>query len=417
VPLRPRLKTFINPYCKLRLIQNLSKFYLFFGILIVFPLASPFISSVELGALTLDSRRLFIVPLLPFLLSAISSRNFRISRLTLLILLALFYLIVRSLFNGNVYKVEVAQLIFLMIFLISLNNMQFNERDEKLFRWVIYTLAILSFIGSFIQFFINSDFYVYDTIENEMAKVAVKDEFFRNDSFFTALGSEGWYAMGFLSVVILYLNYPKSHILQIVLHILMLFSVAVTFTRSAWIMPFVGYFFYIRRKKARRNILFFVVILSLVILVLSNVTTLLPNVSDVFVHRFSEKSYEGRIVSAQIFASHFFNQKIIFGYGDWSSLYFYQYDRSTVHNALLDWLFRGGVVGLLFFLAIIYELYKIARHSLRVTQNPFLMAIWFMLVLLFVNSSVTGFDYYWYLLIFILIPLYGSGQKFYRVYL
>ena len=393
-------------------VESVGAFGIIMGYALVFPVVAFIVPEVNAGPLRLDAGRTFLV-LFWGIFAILALKNptkIRLSRMALAVIVYNLYLIVSSAMNGVFYKNEVVNFFLPVGFVLLLDNIDFSPRHLKLFEKVMAVLVVIVAIVSFLQ--LTVDPYLFSNAYPDQGSrlYQIDRSLFRNRSVFAGVGmNEGGIAMGFLALIMIFKNFYRVRMKYVLLSGMILFSVLVTFSRYVWLMPVIGliFLFYFKYRGERRALVFMVTLLAI-----GSVSWIYtsgpPAGGDSALGTVAARSVDGRIQSMDIYFHHFWGKRMIFGFGDWTqqSGAFYPYGRHTVHNGILDVLFRGGFVGLGLFFWVMWHIFRRGREVFRRTGNPVFMV--FVFIYLFINTTagLNFFHYFGFLVMLAYLVLY-----------
>ena len=392
-------------------VQAVGAYASILGYALLFPLTAFIVPEINAGPLRLDAGRMFLVLFwgIFMVLLVKNPLKIRISRIAAAMLLYNLYLIVSSSLNGVFYRNEVVNFFLPLGFVLMLDNIDFSLRHLKLFEKVAAVLVVIVALVSLLQ--LTVDPYLFSSAFPDQGPriYRVDRSLFRNRSVFAALGmNEGGIAMGFLALAMLFKNFYRIRLKYLLLSGLIMFSVLVTFSRYVWLMPVIGLLYFLYYKyRGERRVLALVVVLFMAVSA-SWMYSYVSQRGDSALETVAARSVDGRIQSIDIYFNHFWGRRMVFGFGDWTqqSGAFYPYGRHTVHNGILDVLFRGGFVGLGLFLLVMWQVFSKGREVFRRTGNPMFMA--FVVIYLFINTTadLNFFHYFGFLFMLVYLSIY-----------
>jgi hypothetical protein len=392
-------------------VQSVGAYASILGYVLLFPLTAFMVPEINAGPLRLDAGRMFLALFWGvFLVLALKNPlKIRISRIAAAMLLYNLYLIVSSSLNGVFYRNEVVNFFLPLGFVLMLDNIDFSLRHLVLFEKIASVLVVIVALVSFMQLTVDPYLFSSSVPDQGTRLYQIDRSLFRNRSVFAALGmNEGGIAMGFLALAMMFKNFFRIRLKYLLLSGLILFSVLVTFSRYVWLMPVIGLLFFLYYKyRGERRVLVLLVVLFVSISAFWIYTSGWQR-GDSALETVAARSVDGRIQSIDIYFDHFWGRRMVFGFGDWTqqSGAFYRYGRHTVHNGILDVLFRGGFVGLGLFFWVMWQVFRKGREVYRRTGNPIFMA--FVVIYLFINTTadLNFFHYFGFLFMLVYLTIY-----------
>lgn len=103
---------------------------------------------------------------------------------------------------------------------------------------------------------------------------------------------------------------------------------------------------------------------------------------------------------------HIFPKNIIFGFGHWSGIDdLYRYGRHTLHNGILDILFRGGIVGAVFFSLFLFQIYRRGKVIAQRTNNPIFILFVMIWIAINLTAGFKDITYYGYFLMILYLNM------------
>lgn len=393
-----------------RLLVVLAKWYIFYGYLLLFPLVGPFIPSLNVGPIALSPSRLFLLigAVLLVLIVIKAPGLFRFSR-TMAWLLALnAFLVLNTWLRIAPVPNEVVRFFLPMFLLLLMENLEYDEADRRRLRRVVAVLAVVIAVVSFLQLTWNHNLYQGYNREAHLARdFRIAGEAYRNASIFKDWGLyQGGLAITYLAIYFLFLNFASLRLRDLAMLGLLSFAVFLTFTRVFWLLLLFAamHFFYSRYRGGKKLVVFAVLGLMALGFYLTFATSIQE--SQIYRHRVVDETYMGRVRSLDIYFRHFWGREMLLGFGQYSlsSGLFEQYGRGTVHNGILDLLFRAGFVGMFLYLGFWYQVYKRGRAVQRSTGNPVFLTYLVTIFLFNMTAGQITVDCYAYLfLLFCLI--------------
>ncbi len=392
-------------------VETVGKYAIILGYCLIFPLTAFIVPEVNAGPLRLDAARAFMVLFWGIftVLMIKNPRKIRLCKIALSLIVYHLYLLIASGMNGIFYRNEVVNFFLPIGFVLLMDNIDFSMRHLVLFEKIISILVVVVAVVSFLQMTVDPYLFSSASPDQGSRLYQIDRSLFRNRSVFAGLGmNEGGVAMGFLALMALFKNFYRIRLKYLILTGLILFSVLVTFSRYVWLMPVIGLLFFLlyKYRGERRALVFMVVIL--VISSVSWIYTTGLRSGDSALEAVAGRSVDGRIQSIDIYFRYFWGKRMLFGFGDWTlqSGAFYQYGRHTVHNGILDVLYRGGFIGLGLFFWVMAQIFQRGRVVFKRTGNPEFIA--FVVIYLFINTTagLNFFHYFGFLIMLFYLALY-----------
>ncbi len=392
-------------------VESVGKYAIILGYVLVYPLTAFLVPEVDAGPLRLDAGRAFLLLFwgVFFMLALKNPRKIKICKIALAMIAYNLYLLISSWMSGIFYKNEVVNFLLPVGIVLLMDNIEYQPRDLVVFEKVAALLVVVVAVVSVLQITVDPYLFSSAYADDGTRLYQIDSALYRNRSVFAGIGmNEGGIAMGFLALIMMFKNFYKVRFKYLALSGMILFSVLVTFSRYVWLMPVIGMLFFIFYKfRGERKVAALVMIMAAVI-VASSVYSSNPPAGVSTLENVAGRSVEGRIQSIDIYFRHFWGKRMIFGFGDWTqqSGAFFQYGRHTVHNGILDVLFRGGFVGLGLFFLVLYQIFRRGRMVFKRTGNPVFMA--FVVIYLFINTTagLNFFHYFGFLTMLFYLSIY-----------
>ena len=386
------------------------KIYIIFVIFLGLPSLSVFMSLSHVGGVTLTPLRVFVIPIVVFLIPLFSrsSGTVKISRLTFLVLGYFLYIFIIEFANGHIYASQIFDFILFLMFSLLVDNTQFNQRDLKHITVAFSILVLFSFLASVIQVTVDPAFLFNDRIFDEIANVGLikaYGDIYRNPSIYTGLmGGDGDFIMGLLFSWFLFQFADTKKRVHIGLAAMIGVCSILTFNRSAWLFLGVSLIFFAIFNVKR---VYMVIILVVITLLFAFNGSLLNSVFETnFVQeRVLASSYEERITTHEIFFNYLWKENIVLGSG--------LYDPSDGFKAHGRWggsldgfitIYRvGGIIGLLLFCSVFYK--WISRSVQPVKRNKNTVVLSFLVGYIFYNLTLSVPEFQSFLVFFIILAI------------
>lgn len=373
--------------------------YVFF---FAFPIIGAFIPTLNtpMGFIAPKELYLMMTWILLILLFVRNPRRIKFSRITVFYIVYSIYMIANSYIQGVSRLSDIRKLLLPLMFIITIENLGYRENDLHRFEGTISKLAFVVFIVSFIQLTFDHEFYyIHSFVGNEGFRIAkVYDGLYRNCSIFT-FGrdhmSESGNMIAYMTLILLFLNFYRYKPIYLVATGLMLFVAFVTFTRWVWGVELISLAYFITYKYKKKIVLAALLGFLLFYFFYFYAFPAFKETS-LYSERVTQDTYLGRVQSLQIYKDYFLGKNILFGWGEGSqtSGLFYRYGRHTVHDGLLEVLFKGGVIGFILFVLFLYQIYRKAKDIFRQTGNPVFLV--FVVGFVFGNLTANFQDIKWY---------------------
>ncbi len=396
--------------------EGFIKKYIIWGYFLCYPLINAFIPNINLGVVQLSPFRIFlIIPITYLVLLFFNNKgSLKISRENSY----LFFYVIFSIFNNwrqdHFVISNVINYSFPFLLLLCFDNLSFLEEDLKRFYRMISVLAIIVFIASFIQNYIQPSFYVGIRGVRWLERYMYGGDHFRHASIFRSIGFyQAGVAIGVLCLIFLFLNYKKLNFKYLVLFVLMVLSTFFTYTRSNWIIPLIGIGWFVLFKPFKQKVLIvsggLIILMTLYVSLFSQLEQ-----SNLYRDRVISNTYEGRFESIEVYMKHFFGRNMLLGFGidsGYSDL-FREYGRPEAHNGYLEVLFRNGLLGVFLFFGFWYYILKKGIIVYKISGNGIFIA--FISVFATINMvykfiSISHYGYH--MLIFYLYMTYRLLYK------
>ncbi len=397
-------------------LDNLIKKYIIWGYFFCYPLINAFIPNIDLGIVELNPFRIFlIIPIIYLFILFFNNRgHLRISKENIYLFLYVVFAIFNSWRQDHYAIANVINFSFPFLLLLCFENLNFNKDDLKIFYRMISVLAVIVFIVSFIQNYLNRSFYSGIRGVRWLERYTYGEEQYRHASIFRSIDFyQAGIAIGVLCLIFLFLNHKKFKYIYSGLFVLMTISTYFTYTRSNWIIPLIGISWFVFFKPFKEKILIVSGgIILILILYLSFFSQL--EKSGFYRERVTVRTYEGRFESLDVYMKHFFGKNMLLGFGidsDYSGM-FKEYGRPEVHNGYLEILFQNGLFGVFLYFSFWYYILKKGILLFNISGNGVFIA--FISVLAAVNlvyKFISMSHYGFHMLIFY---LYINYRIFYK---
>ncbi|MCP4217238.1 MAG: O-antigen ligase family protein, partial [bacterium] len=232
-------------------------------------------------------------------------------------------------------------------------------------------LVIAVFVVSLVQKFYRHTFYSGIRRQWSVLRYTFAGGHYRHASIFRSIDFyQAGIAIGMLCLIFMFLSYEKFRLKESILSFMMMASAFLTYTRSNWIIPLIGFAFFINFKPFKKK---FGLIVTSIILGVIFYLNLFPQMaeSDLYRDRVTVDTYEGRFVSIEVYFRYFWGRNMFLGFGIDSgySGEFRAYGRPEVHNGYLEVLFRDGFLGVFLYFGFWYFVFKRAVVIFKATGN------------------------------------------------
>lgn len=344
-------------------INKTLRIYIILFLFLVLPIASVFITPLLMLQINITPARLFIIPLLFFMIPGLLKNDnpFRISSFSLLLVVFLLFMTIIEWINGKIFQSQLFDFILFFLFSLLIDNISFDLKDLKLLSIVLSILAIVALSVSLVQFFIDPEFMMNKSLFKDYEKPLIKafENKFRCQSIFTGLlDGDGDFIIGIVVTFLLF-RYAETKKLIFWLTTFVMSMVAFfTFNRSTWIFVLIALLFYSFFKVRR---IYFILILTFIILNIVADTFIISAItrSSIYQERILSSSYEERITTLQIFFDHLLKENILLGSGDIEGAAFKSYGRwGGSLNGFISIYTFGGIIGLFLYCMLLYSLFK-----------------------------------------------------------
>ena len=354
--------------------ENINKFskYLVWGYLFIYPVLNTFIPDYKTSIVIVSLDRIFFH--LSFMFNIVLILKYRyleISTSSRFILIYSLYFFIISIYNHNFIPNTVLNYLYPIMFIILLDNIEFNVNDRIIFNKLVHGLLIVIFIVICIQmykpyFYTGVDVYLNNSEDLYSKKIYN----IRHQSIFTGNHyTEAGLNIAVISLIIIQIMKDELNIKNITFTIIAIVSVLLTFTRSNYIFIVIGLSFFIifNKKLCLLSKLLILILLCLSIYFFIDASELQRN--DFVYDRILASTYLARFERLEIFMSNMINEKLVFGYGidslaDFALFKFSQYF-SELHNGYLEILYRTGLIGFILYFMFWYEIHKRGRNLYR----------------------------------------------------
>jgi len=389
-------------------LNNFTKNFLIYGYFFIYPVFSLYLPEIRLYFLIISPNRLFqiILALLMFPILFINLGKIKLSPIVISFTIYSLYLLFNSWILGQLQKNEIVNRLLPIFFFILIDNLEYGDKDRRIFENVILILVFIAFIVSFIQLTISHNF---------MRSIAQYDihriygDIYRNPSIYQNMRLGGSsITMGISFVFVLFLNFYRYKLKLLLLAFFAGFSAFVTFTRFVWLIMLTGifYFIYYKYKGNRKIIVLITIVIALIIFYNTFFSTFQQ--TELYSKRIVSETYTGRLISLDIYLKHFLGKNLIFGFGQSSksSGLLNRYGRSSIHIGIIEIFFFGGLFGIILFLIFWYYIYKKAKLILKKTGNPLFIAFITIFILINLTAVFHNIVYFGYFLMIFYLKLY-----------
>lgn len=390
--------------------NSLVKRYIIWAYFLLYPLTNAWFPNLDLGVVEFNPVRIYMLLPLAYLahLFIINKGRVRISKESLFLLLYTLFSLYNSWIKGNFIIANILNLMFPVLFIIVFENLDYDEKDLAKFYRMLSILAVIVVAVSLYQNFVDNRFYAGIRGERWLERY-VDYGVYRHSSIFRSIDFyQAGMAIGLMCVLFMFLNFEKLKPKYLALCLMMLISTYYTLTRSNWIIPMFGLFFFVYYKPLRKKLGYLIVIafVSLMLYV-----WVLPKIqeSETYRNRVVTNTYEGRFVSLEVYYEHFFGRNMITGFGIDSgySGMFRTFRRPEVHNGYLEILFRDGLIGVFLYFGFWYYVYRRGKLIHRFTGNGvFIVFIVVFLASNFIYKFISMAHFGYHLMLFYMNILY-----------
>lgn len=397
-------------------LNRIVKNYVIWIYFLIYPLTNGYLPDLNLGFVKLTAFRIYLLLPLLYLVHLFIANHGRIkiSKESSF----LFVYVVFALFNSwRVSNFKVSNLInylFPVLFIIAIENLDFDKEDFARFFRMLTILTVLVFLVTLVQKFVSHSFYSGFKRLWWIERYTFGGEHYRHASLFRTIDFyQAGIAIGMLCVIFMYLNFEKIRVKYLVLCVMMLISTFFTYTRSNWLIPVIGFVLFIHFKPWRKKIGFIFAILLFSIFFYIQFLPQLQQ-SELYTERVTVGTYEGRFVSLDIYFNHFWGRNMLLGFGLESVEHteFLSYGRPEIHNGYVETFFQHGLVGFFLYFAFWYYLYRRSRIIYKYTGNGvFLVLIAVFVASNFIFKFVSMAHYGYHLMIFYMHMCYQVQVK------
>ena len=381
---------------------------------LVYPLTNAFLPNLDLGVVEFNPVRIYmLLPLFYLFYIFVKYRNqIIISKESSFMLLYVVYALFNSWVQDHFIMANVLNYTFPVLFIILIENLEFEKDDFREFYRMLSILSVLVFAGSLMQQFVLPSFYSGLRGEHLLYRYSYGQGFFRNASIFRSIGFyQAGMAIGMLLVIFLFLNFKKVRFRYTALSLMMLISTYFTYTRSNWIIPLIALLVFAYFKLLKKKVAIIFILAGVGIVFWSQI---LPEFqkTETYRERVVAKTYEGRFESFRIYKEYFWGRNLFFGFGidSRASGAFLRFGRPEAHIGYIEVLYRNGLLGFILYFAFWYYLYKRSKLVYKYTGNGCFIA--FIMVFLasnFIFKFINMAHFGYHIMIFYL-------HMFYQVY-
>ncbi|MDN5205411.1 hypothetical protein QQ008_28760 [Fulvivirgaceae bacterium BMA10] len=396
--------------------MTLDKKYAFL-FLVGVPYLAGLIPETKVGPLTIHGERLFMLIFAALFFLKLINKRFviKISKVTIWLLAFNLYSFLNRVVQDTLKLPEVIEYSLPILFLLYIDNLEFEKKDHQAFTKMLTIVAIGTFIASAIQLFIDPFFYSGGTPEaiEHIKHYKVADGIYRNNSLYRGIGAnEGAIAMGYLSVYFLFLNFHEYKKKYLILTGILFFSVFVIFAKYCWLMFLIGLFYFLFFKYPKSRITLFILGFCLLFVIYFIVGDMLVQ-SSVYQNRVAADTYVGRTESTGIFFERFFMRKPIFGFGvsSWEFPEYLKLYYIGIHVGHFDILFKGGTIGIILLFGFLYQIYRKGSIIKRKTGNPIFHVFVINYIIINATAVFIPISYYGYHFMLFYLVLY------YKIYI
>lgn len=386
------------------------KQYITWVYFLIYPLTNAFFPNLDLGVVEFNPFRIFLLIPLAYLLHVflINHGRIRISREMIFIGAYTVFTLVNSWWTENFIPANVMNLTFPVLFMLTMENLDYEEKDLDRFFRMLTILATVVFAVSLIQQFIDPFFYagvrgqrwLYRYMDFGQGR---HSSIFRSIDFY-----QGGVAMGMMCLIFMFKNAGKFSLKYTTLCGMMLVCIYLTLTRSNWLIPMIGFMVFVWYKPAHKKAGILTVTL-LASLVIYFVIFPIIEASEVYQRRVAATTYEGRFQSLEVYMEHFFGKNLLTGFGIDSGYagVFRAFDRPEVHIGYLEVLFQNGLVGIFLYSGFWFYFFKRGRIVRKFTGNAvFIPVVLMFLAINTVYKFISMSHYGYHMMFFYLIMLY-----------
>lgn len=397
-------------------VNRIVKNYIIWIYFLIYPITNAYVPDINLGFIKMTAFRIFLLVPLLYLVHLFIANHWRIkiSKESSFMVAYVGFALFNSWRVNNFKLANLVNYVFPVLFIIVIENLDFEEEDFARFFRMLTILAIPVFLATLVQKYVNHSFYSGFKHMWTLDRYTFGGEHFRHASLFRSIDFyQAGVAIGVMCIIFMYLNFEKARLKYLVLCFMMLISTFFTYTRSNWLIPVIGFILFIHFKPWRKKIGY---ILAVLVFAIIFYIQFLPQLqqSELYTQRVTVGTYEGRFVSLDIYFKHFWGRNILFGFGVESveSDEFKAYGRPEVHNGYVETFFQNGLVGFFLYFAFWYYLFKRSRIVYKYTGNGvFLVFIAVFLVSNFVFKFISMAHYGYHMMIFYLHMCYQVQVK------
>ncbi len=397
-------------------LNRIVKTYVIWIYFLIYPITNAYIPDINLGFVKMTAFRIYLlVPLLYVVHLFITNHGrIKISKEASVLMLYVLFTFFNSWRVGNFKIANLINYIFPVLLIIALENLDYDKEDFARFFKMLAILAVLVFLVSLVQKYVNHNFYAGFKRLWTLNRYTFGGEHYRHASLFRSIDFyQAGVAIGMMCVIFMYLNFEKVRPKYLVLCFMMLISTFLTYTRSNWIIPLIGFILFIHFKPLRKKMGY---ILAVLIAAVIFYIQFLPQLqqSELYAERVTVGTYEGRFMSLDIYFKHFWGRNILLGFGVESVEHkeFLSYGRPEVHNGYVEVFFQHGLVGFLLYFSFWYYLYRRSKIVHKYTGNGvFLVLIAVFFASNFVFKFVSMAHYGYHLMIFYMHMCYQVQVK------
>ncbi len=391
------------------------KQYILWVYFLLYPLTNAFFPNLNLGVVELNPFRVYLLLPLAFLVHLFvqNKGRLKISKESSFLLLYVIFALGNSWFKGHFIIPNVLNYMFPVLFIVVFENLDYEEADEKRFLRVMSILTVIVLAVSLVQNYVNHAFYAGVRGQRWLYRYQDFGQF-RNASIFRSIDFyQAGVAIGVLCLIFLFLNHEKARLKNLALCFMMVIATYLTYTRSNWIIPLIGFMVFVYFKPLHKKVALVVVTGLLAVVVYIMVLPKLQE-SEMYRNRVAASTYEGRFHSLDVYFTHFWGRNMLTGFGidsGYSGL-FRDFERPEVHNGYLEILFRDGFIGMFLYFGFWYYVFKRGYLVAKVTGNGVFIA--FILVFLagnFIYKFITMAHYGYHVILFYLNIMYRVRVK------
>ena len=286
--------------------------------------------------------------------------------------------------------------------ILLIESLTFVPGDKERLIKALSILAVLVFIGTILQVFVDQSLFHGVSSYMELQRIDF-GEYWRNGSIFdSAIQNQGGVAFIMMSAILFFRNYER--ISPYYVFIIILLSVSVYFTFGRYIMlgelSVAVAFCYFKIKKQGAKSYFGLMGILLAFFLIYNYYDMAFRKSDVFNVRILADA-SGRIEDPLTFlVDHLFvDHPVVFGTGVSSyDMEFYYGDFRRLHSGIWDVLFAGGFAWLMTLFIILLQIHKRARLVYKYSGDPVPLLFAPLYLLINLTSKLNLFFFWGYLL-------------------